>query len=109
MVMSFAQEGMSPQRMVVNLQVFLPISPHRHTGLRWRNVVARTVLDFIPRLKPFGQILFRVRQSVSVTHQFIVADSEAVLLACGAHAGEKLWILTESDRSVAPRLLPDEY
>ncbi len=106
MVMSFAQEGMSPQRMVVNLQVFLPISPHRHTGLRWRNVVARTVLDAIPRPKPFGQILFRVRQSVSVAHQSIVADSEAVPLAYGTRAGDKLWIITESDRSVARSCYP---
>ncbi len=101
---------MSPQRIVVNLRVFLPHLPaDRHNRLRWRDVVARTVLEFVPRFETLGQILLRVRQSVSVAHQFIVADSEAVPLACGTHAGDKLWIITESDRSVAPLLLPDEY
>src|SRR5713226_6026908 len=74
------------------------------------NVVSRTLFNFIIRsLKALGKVLLRVRQSVSVAHQSIVADSEAVPLAHGTHAGAKLWIITESDRSVAPLLLPDEY
>jgi len=47
--------------------------------LRRRNVVSRTILNFITgRLKTVGKVLLRVRQSVSVAHQSIVADSEAV-------------------------------
>lgn len=38
-------------------------------------------------------MLLRVRQSVSVAHQFIVADSEAIPLAYGTRAGDKLWII----------------
>ncbi len=82
---------------------------NRQDRLRWRDVVPRTFLDFIPGLEPLGQIVFRVRQSVSVAHQFIVADSEAVPLAYSTHAGDKLWIISESDRLVAPLLLPDKY
>jgi len=41
--------------------------------LRWRNVVSRMLFNFIiRRLKPFSKVLLRVRQSVSVTHTFIL-------------------------------------
>jgi hypothetical protein len=50
-------------------------------GLRWRNVVSRMLFNFIIRsLKTVGEVLLRVRQSVSVTHLIILADSEAVSL-----------------------------
>ena len=53
----------------------------REDWLRRRNVVSRTILNFITRrLKTFGKVLLRVRQSVSVTHPIILADSEAVSL-----------------------------
>jgi len=53
--------------------------------LRWRNVVSRTILNFITgRLKTVDKVQLRVRQSASDTHQLIVADSEAVPLACGS-------------------------
>jgi hypothetical protein len=49
--------------------------------LRWRNVVSRMLFNFIIRsLKALGKVLLRVRQSVSVTHPIILADSEAVSL-----------------------------
>ena len=45
--------------------------------LRWRNVVSRMRFNFIiRRLKPFSKVLLRVRQSVSVTHTFILTDSQ---------------------------------
>jgi len=47
----------------------------REDGLCRRNVVSRTILNFITgRLKAVGNVLLRVRQSVSVTHQLNVAD-----------------------------------
>ncbi len=32
-----------------------------------------------------------------------------LLSACRTHVGDKLWIITESDRSVTTLLLPEEY
>ena len=49
----------------------------REDGLCRRNVVSGTILNLISaRLETFGKVLLRLRQSVSVTHQFIVADLE---------------------------------
>src|SRR5437667_1555699 len=54
--------------------------------LRWRNVVSRMLFNFIiRRLKPFSKVLLRVRQSVSVTHTFILTDSQTSLNT--RHAG----------------------
>src|SRR5437667_6260438 len=45
--------------------------------LRWRNVVSRMLFNFIiRRLKPFSKVLLRVRQSVSVTHTFILSPHQ---------------------------------
>ena len=53
----------------------------RQDWLRRRDVVSRTILNFITgRLKTVDKVLLRVRQSVPVTHATILADSEAVSL-----------------------------
>ena len=63
--------------------LFLPDRNHR---LRWRNVVSWTIFNFIiRRLKTFSKVLLRVRQSVSVTHRLIVADSCFVMAAPSRH------------------------
>jgi len=57
------------------------LSTHSQDWLRRSNVVSRTILKFsIRSLKALGKVLLRVRQSVSVTHPIILADSEAVSL-----------------------------
>ena len=70
MLMSLAQEGMSPpahgRELARLLALFFANCQDR---LRWRDVVARTFLDFILGLETLGQMLFRMRQSVSVTHE----------------------------------------
>src|SRR5687767_410898 len=38
-----------------------------------------------------------------------VANGERILSSYSLHTGEKVWIITEADRSATTFLLPDEY
>lgn len=72
----FCHEGINPQRIVVKYRTFLPCSRHTvKTGCVGAVLYRGRFFNFISgRLKTFGEVLLRVRQSVSVKHQFIVAD-----------------------------------
>jgi len=42
-------------------------------------------------------------------NEFSLRNGFRILSAYTTHAGEKLWIITEADRSATTLLLPDEY
>jgi hypothetical protein len=50
-----------------------------------------------------------VRQSVSVIHSLLSQIPKRSHSPSAHTLAAKLWMITESDRSVAPLLLPDEY
>lgn len=71
--------GMLPVHSCEVSRLFAVFFPDRNDRLRRRNVVSRTLVNFIlRRSKALSEMLLRVRQSVSVAHQFIVADSEVI-------------------------------
>ena len=88
---------------------------------------AISLLDYASRLFVFAQPdKLRMPQSVSLgpfsnrewgdlsdedrkENNYSLEHGFRLLSAYRTHAGDKLWIITESDRSVTTLLLPEEY
>lgn len=67
----------------------------------------QSILDFLPRhvTGDWGEVC----QEDAQENELSLAEGFRILSAYRTRRGEKIWIITEADRSVTTVLLPEEY